>query len=224
MFERISSEWLEHRVEGHGSATIHDVTLSTMEPPPVVTTSEKLTSLESEQTKTAKALLRSQRALESLDTYLHSLDSQHLDVSKLQSIVESYDATAEKLDTKITELEGTRKRLEEEIEEEKKELAGPKGNTKLRLKSTIEVFANFEGEVEVALIYGAFRSMPSARVFIQDHSCQQRDLVCTIRHPCRYADEGEAYQFDLQGCHYAEHRRGQKPSVWNIRPNSHRVT
>lgn len=161
-----------NRVEGHGSATIHDVTLSTMEPPPVVSTSEKLTSLESERTKTAKALLRSQRALESLDTYLHSIDSQHLEVSKLQSIVDGYDVAAEKLDTKITELEETRKRLEEEIEEEKKSLAGPKGNTKLRLKSTIEVFANFEGEVEVALIYGAFCYTLSAQVLTQDYSCR----------------------------------------------------
>lgn len=130
------------------------MTLSTVEPPQAVTTSEKLSSLQSEHTKTVKALARAQRALESLDTYLHSLDSQHVEVSKLQTIVESYDATAEKLDTKISELEQSKKRLEEEIEEEEKALEGPKGNVKLGLKSTIEVFANFEGEVEIALIYG----------------------------------------------------------------------
>lgn len=141
-------------MEGHGSATIHDVTISTVEPPPTVHTSEKLESLQSEHTKTTKALARTQKALESLETYLHSLNSQHLDVSKLQTIVESYDAAAEKLDSKVTQLEQNKKRLEKEIEEEKKAIEGPKGNVKLGLKSTIEVFANYEGEVEIALIYG----------------------------------------------------------------------
>ncbi|TEB18300.1 hypothetical protein FA13DRAFT_1746206 [Coprinellus micaceus] len=85
------------RVEGRCSATIHD----------------KLTSLESEQTKTAKALLRSQRP-SSRSIILHSIDSQHLEVSKLQSI----------------------------IEEEKKSLAGPKGNTKLRSIALIYAVGN----------------------------------------------------------------------------------
>lgn len=136
------------------------MTISTVEPPPTVSTSEKLESLQSEQTKTVKALARAQKALASLETYLRSLNSQHLDVTKLQSIVESYDAAAEKLDTKITELEQSKKRLEDEIEEEKKTLEGPKGNVKLGLKSTIEVFANFEGEVEIALIYGERHLIP----------------------------------------------------------------
>ncbi|KAJ3537111.1 hypothetical protein NMY22_g5732 [Coprinellus aureogranulatus] len=155
------------RVEGHGSATIHDVTISAVDLPPTVTTSEKLESLESELTKGVKALARAQKALGSLETYLRSLNSQHLDVSKLQSIVESYDSAAEKLDTRITELEKEKKRLEEEIAEEKKAIAGPKGNVKLGLKSSIEVFANFEGEVEVALIYAVSNATWAAQYDIR---------------------------------------------------------
>lgn len=141
-------------MEGRGAATIHDVTLSTVVPEPAPTTSETLESLNLELTRTTKALARAGKALFSLETYLGSLDSQHLDVTKLTSIVQSYDSAAEKLDSKITELEGVKKRISKDIEEEKRSLAGPKANEKLRLKSTIGVFAEVEGEVEIALIYG----------------------------------------------------------------------
>jgi hypothetical protein len=145
---------LVYRVEGRGVATIHDVTLSTAERPPAPTTSDKLQSLEADHTKTVKALARAEKALSSLQTYLTSLNSQHLEVTNLQSIVDNYDGAAEKLDDKVTELESKKEKLEKEIEEEKNALAGPKGNERLDLKATISVFADAEGEVEIALIYG----------------------------------------------------------------------
>lgn len=155
------------RVEGRGAATIHDVTLSTVVPEPAPTTSETLESLNLELTRTTKALARAGKALFSLETYLGSLDSQHLDVTKLTSIVQSYDSAAEKLDSKITELEGVKKRISKDIEEEKRSLAGPKANEKLRLKSTIGVFAEVEGEVEIALIYAASNATWSAQYDIR---------------------------------------------------------
>ena len=154
-----------YRVEGRGVATIHDVTLSTAERLPAPTTSDKLQSLEADHTKTVKALARAEKALSSLQTYLTSLNSQHLDVTKLQSIVDNYDVAAEKLDDKVTELESKKEKLEKEIEEEKNALAGPKGNEKLGLKATISVFADAEGEVEVALIYGT-SSGNTIRIFV----------------------------------------------------------
>ena len=60
------------------------------------------------------------------------------------------------MDDKVTHLEKEKKRLEKEVEEEKANLAGPKGNVKLGLKATIGVFADFEGEVEIAIIYGSY--------------------------------------------------------------------
>ncbi|KAJ2931799.1 hypothetical protein H1R20_g5297, partial [Candolleomyces eurysporus] len=88
------------RVEGRGVATIHDVTLVTAERPPSPTTSHKLQALEVDHDKTVKALARAEKALSSLQTYLKSLNSQHLDVTKLQSIIDNYDAAAETLDDK----------------------------------------------------------------------------------------------------------------------------
>lgn len=145
---------MRFRVEGRGAATIHDVTISNIEQPPAPTTSDKLEELESDLTKTTKALARAQKSLSSLETYLSSLNSQNLDASKLQTIVETYDATAATLDDKITALESEQKRLQEAVEKEKESLAGPKGNEKLGLKATIGVFADIEGEVEIAIIYG----------------------------------------------------------------------
>ncbi|TFK22942.1 mucoidy inhibitor A [Coprinopsis marcescibilis] len=141
------------RVEGRGSATIHDVTIAYIPLTPKSTTSEKLTEPESSLTKTTKALLRAEMALKALESYLGSLNSQHTDVSKLQTIVTNYDETAEKLDDKITELRARKIKLESEIKDEKKALDGPRPNEKLALKATIGVFADHEGDVEIALIY-----------------------------------------------------------------------
>ncbi|KAF6747896.1 hypothetical protein DFP72DRAFT_1167026 [Ephemerocybe angulata] len=179
------------RVEGRGAATIHDVTISTVVPPEAPTTSEKLEALQAEQTKTLKALARAEKALSSLETYLNSLNSQHLDVSKLPSIVDSYDAAAEKLDTKVTELENTKIRIEKEIEEETKSLAGPKGNEKLNLKSTIGVFADLEGEVEIALIYAVRGATWSAQYDIRVAMQSKEKPVNLIYKGALIQDTGE---------------------------------
>ncbi|TFK22941.1 mucoidy inhibitor A [Coprinopsis marcescibilis] len=141
------------RVEGRGSATIHDVTISHAEPPPKPTTSPKLQDLEDEFLKVTKALVRADKALKSLEVYIKSLSSRYTDVTKLQEIVTRYDEAAEKLDDKITVLDAKQKGLDCEVQEEKKVLSGPQPNEKLNLKASIGVFADRSGEVEVALIY-----------------------------------------------------------------------
>ncbi|CAA7266059.1 unnamed protein product [Cyclocybe aegerita] len=141
------------RVEGRGAATIHDVTVATIAPPPIPTTSPTLKSLLSKKKQDEKALARVQKSLNSLETYLTSVKAEHLDVSKLQEVVRQYDTTAGQLDEKVTELEKQLKETDEAIAEERKKLAGPTGNEKLNLKATIGVFADIEGEVKIALIY-----------------------------------------------------------------------
>jgi hypothetical protein len=143
-----------NRVEGRGTATIHDVTISNIVPPPAATTSPTLTSLLAKQKQTEKALARAEKSLASLNTYLESLNTGHVDVSKLQDVVRHYDAAAEELDDKVTKLEEELKGLTIAVKAEQEKLSGPTGNEKLDLRATIGVFADSEGEVKIALIYG----------------------------------------------------------------------
>lgn len=141
-------------MEGRGAATIHDVAISTITPPPKQTTSPVLDALLAKEKKTKKALARALKSLSSLETYISSVKVQDIEVTKLREVVQQYDTTAEEVDDKVTELEAELKITSESIEEERKRLAGPTGNEKLNLKATIGVFADFEGEIKIALIYG----------------------------------------------------------------------
>ena len=165
------------RVEGRGAATIHDVTISTITPPPIPTTSPLLVELLSKQKRAEKALARTVKSLSSLEVYISSVRAEHLDVTKLREVVEEYDSTAGDLDEKITALEKELKETEKAIKEERKRLAGPTGNEKLNLKATIGVFADKEGEVNIALIYGTwYKHVLHSKTFSRVHSCQRRDM------------------------------------------------
>lgn len=128
---------------------------------PSATTSPTLTSLLAKQKQTEKALARAEKSLASLNTYLESVNTGHVDVSKLQDVVRHYDATAEELDEKVTKLEEELKELAIAITAEQEKLSGPTGNEKLDLRATIGVFADSEGEVKIALIYGTCTVIPS---------------------------------------------------------------
>ncbi|KAF9532401.1 hypothetical protein CPB83DRAFT_847799 [Crepidotus variabilis] len=141
------------RVEGRGAATIHDVTISTITPPEKPTTSTNLTGLFVKQKQAEKALARVQKSLSSLETYLGSLNAEHIGVAKLREVVQSYDATAGELDERVTQLEKQLEEIKEAITKEKELLGGPTQNERLNLKASIGVFADFEGEVKIALIY-----------------------------------------------------------------------
>jgi peptidoglycan hydrolase CwlO-like protein len=147
--------WL-NRVEGRGTATIHDVTISNIVPPPAPTTSPTLTGLLAKQKQTEKALARANKSLDSLQTYLQSVNTGHVDVTKLHDIVRHYDETAEGLDDRVTKLEDELEELATAITAEQEKLSGPTGNQKLNLRASIGVFADSEGEVKIALIYGTF--------------------------------------------------------------------
>ena len=143
-----------NRVEGRGTATIHDVTISNIVPPPASTTSPTLTSLLAKQKQTEKAFARAEKSLASLASYLESVTTGHIEFSKLGEVVHHYDAAAEELDEKVTKLEGELQELKTAVKAEQEKLSGPTGNEKLDLRATIGVFADCEGEVKIALIYG----------------------------------------------------------------------
>ena len=174
-------------MEGRGPATIHDVTLSKTKPPPPPTTSPRLSSLLTSLTETTKSLARAQKSLDALSTYLSTLDAQSTESAQLQSILDAYESTAASLDDKVTRLEKEKQRLDREVKEEKAALAGPKGNVKLGLEATIAVFAEFEGEVEITIIYGSstlFQIASGIKCTIHLFlSFDQRNLVCAVRYP-----------------------------------------
>ncbi|PPQ70045.1 hypothetical protein CVT26_013369 [Gymnopilus dilepis] len=125
------------KVEGRGAATIHDPDDSTLQ-----------------KKRTEKALARTLKSLASLEGYITSVKAENLDASKLKETVHHYESTAEELDEKVSELELELQKIEDAIIEETKDSTGPEYNEKLNLKATISIFADVEGEVEIALVYG----------------------------------------------------------------------
>ena len=146
-------------VEGRGSATIHDVTISEISPQPIPTVSDTLKDLIAQQTKLEKALARNNKALKALEHYLESVKANVLPPAQLKDLVDSYETTAAGLDDQITKIEAELSETNKAMEEEKKKLAAPNDNPKLRRKASIGVFAAKEGLVKISLIYGAFRSV-----------------------------------------------------------------
>jgi septal ring factor EnvC (AmiA/AmiB activator) len=167
-------------VEGRGAATIHDVTISTIIPPPSRTTSTELKGLELKRKQTEKALERSRKAIASLETYLDSVNVEHVAVTALGEVIETYESTCKKLDDEVTELEKQLVDLNKAIEAERKKLSGSTGNNKLNLKASIGVFADHEGEVEIALIYGTRLLFSMLVLSLPLLSRQQCDVECRL--------------------------------------------
>jgi hypothetical protein len=142
------------RIEGRGAATIHDVTVSMDKGEQVATSSPKLTELLNKREKTANALTRCDKALTSLEQYLGSLTVQHLEVSKLADVLDSYDSTGERLDAKKAALTEELRLIDTAVVGERAQLAVPHKDNRLRMKAAIGVFAQVAGNVEIALIYG----------------------------------------------------------------------
>ncbi|KAG7444922.1 uncharacterized protein BT62DRAFT_987547 [Guyanagaster necrorhizus] len=147
------------RVEGRGAATIHDVVLSTIPPPPIATTSAKLVDLQNKRVQLQKALDRVKKALGSLESYLGTMNSQYIDPTKLTVVVDNYDSVAEKLDDRVLELEKELKDTEDAIKAEQLMLSSPpEANSLLKQRVSVGIFADSGGEVEIILIYAVNRA------------------------------------------------------------------
>lgn len=142
------------RVEGRGSATIHDVTVSSMATRPLSLTSEALSELMSAKERTEKAVERCKKSVASLQSFLTSINVQHVNSTDLGTVMENYDSVGETLDNKMSELEANLKAINEQINTERSKLSGPVLNETRRFQASISVFAEREGDVEIALIYG----------------------------------------------------------------------
>lgn len=147
-------------MEGRGSATIHDVTLSKAGPRPpfVVTPTPELNGIEVEYSKVKKALARAESALRGLEGFLNSLSTGKVDVAELASVVAAFDRETGKLDSRVLELEAEAARLKQARDELVEQLSGPPIDDTLSLNASIGIHADVEGEVEVALLYGMYKA------------------------------------------------------------------
>jgi hypothetical protein len=122
--------------------------------PPIETTSATIEELVSKKQRTGKALERCKKSLNSLEVYLSTLNVQHIDPTALGEVIDNYESTGAILDEKALDLEKTLNGIDEQLENERKKLAGPRRDDRLHQRATISVFAEVKGEVQMALIYG----------------------------------------------------------------------
>ncbi|KAF7306479.1 hypothetical protein MIND_00439200 [Mycena indigotica] len=141
------------RVEGRGSATIHDVAVKRIEREHTPTLSHKLNELNANQEEISDALARTERSIATLKQYLNSLNVQHLPVTDLDDVLLRCEATGERLDRKKKDLKADLDRLDDEIALETDRLYTPQDDEKLRMSASVGVFAAEAGDVEIALIY-----------------------------------------------------------------------
>ncbi|KAJ6624385.1 hypothetical protein B0H10DRAFT_2430916 [Mycena sp. CBHHK59/15] len=141
---------------------------------------------------TANALARCEKCIASLQQYLDSLTVEHLEVSKLENVIENYDAAGEKLDTKKMELNAQLKSIDTEITFERARIATPQENDILRVKASIGVFAETAGNVEIALIYAVPRATWKAFYDIRVDMEAKQDPITLIYKAAITQSTGEA--------------------------------
>ncbi|KAJ6555017.1 hypothetical protein DFH09DRAFT_1038356 [Mycena vulgaris] len=182
------------RVEGRGSATIHDVTVSQAKWEHVPTSSPELTALFSKREKTVNALTRCKKSLAFLEKYLDSLTVEHLEVSKLQNVMENYDSTGEKLDDRKSELTEQLRIIDADIALEKSRIVALHENEELRVKVSIGVFAETAGDVEIALIYAVPWATWSAVYDIRVDMSSKEDPITLIYKAAIVQNTGESWE------------------------------
>ncbi|KAJ7474652.1 hypothetical protein B0H11DRAFT_2429073 [Mycena galericulata] len=182
------------RVEGRGAATIHDVTVSMDKGAPVETSSAKLDELLGKRAKTVSALARCEKSLAFLEQYLGSLTMQHLEVAKLENVLENYESTGARLDARKSELTEELKDIDSEIVVQSAMLRVPHEDNKLRTKAAIGVFAKVAGDVEIALIYAVPFASWTAFYDIRVDMDAKEDPVTLIYKAAVKQNTGESWE------------------------------
>jgi hypothetical protein len=85
------------------------------------------------------------------------MNIQHVDVSNLSTIMQSYDTTGQELDEKVIDLEAKLKEIEEKIKVETEGLGqGQKRKAELGTRVSVAVVASTAGDLELVVTYGGF--------------------------------------------------------------------
>ncbi|KAJ7591028.1 hypothetical protein C8J56DRAFT_550654 [Mycena floridula] len=181
------------RVEGRGSATIHDVTVSSMPAQRVPSTSPQLVQLLAKREMAQKALTRCQQSQGALGTFLNSLNVQHIQPTQLSAALENYESVGAKIDDRMSELTKEIEEIDESIKEERAKLSGPAADGKLRLQVSVGVFADLEGEVAIALIYAVHGPCWNAAYDIRVNMQQEDTPVELIYKAAIIQNTGESW-------------------------------
>ncbi|KAF8877365.1 hypothetical protein BD779DRAFT_1677356 [Infundibulicybe gibba] len=141
------------RVEGRGSATIHDVTMSETPAKEAPSTSPAFEALEVKRSRTKNALDRCNELLASLGSYLGTAHVKHIAANDLGSFIDNYTTTCERLDERVIELRQELEAIDADLKVARDALGIAQENELLRQQVAISVFAEVGGDVEVVLIY-----------------------------------------------------------------------
>ncbi|PPQ67911.1 hypothetical protein CVT24_003174, partial [Panaeolus cyanescens] len=187
------------RVEGHGSCTIHDVSLSEIPYPATPKSSPKLDELVAQRTVIDKALTRCQRAINTLNSFQTTIAVQTLEPAKLHDAHANIERVAQELDDKLIDLEEQKKLLHVEINKERLLLnqsaetdgvAGPG----LRQRVSINLFADKAGQVELVITYGVSNAGWSAAYDIYVKTDTKDKPVSLLYKASIVQNTGEAWE------------------------------
>lgn len=142
------------RVECQGPVTIQNVCISRIPPPDGILTSSALAELLRREERLENARETFLKALDSLEACLSQRNVQEFNASHLGRIMETYNVTRGRLESKIMEVTRELGDVNEQLDAEQSRLAGPCGNDKLRMKVEVGVFAEYDTIVEFMMTYG----------------------------------------------------------------------
>ncbi|KAJ3888421.1 hypothetical protein GG344DRAFT_53665, partial [Lentinula edodes] len=148
------------RVQGHGDATIHDVSLSTMPAQAQITTSTTLQELVARKDLLRNAIHRARTASRALEAYMGSMSVHDVPLSQVGSFLESYNLHGSKLDEELARLKNEEDEVYKEIQTQKDRIAAEQlshsGGGTLGMQVSVGLFAENEGQIELQLVYAVF--------------------------------------------------------------------
>ncbi|KAJ8522073.1 hypothetical protein ONZ45_g1288 [Pleurotus djamor] len=182
------------RIEGRGAATIHDVTVAPAPNDTKPATSELLQSLSKEEKRVEQAIVRCKSAATSLEKYFNALAPGTVAIADLSSQMETLERENAKIDERLFGLEAQLSDIKTKIEEEEERVNALSFVVpELNLVATLVVFAEEEGDAEIALIYAVPEANWEARYDIRVVMLAKEKPVSLIYKAAISQSTGEAW-------------------------------
>lgn len=146
------------RVQGHGDATLHDISLSSSPPVPPVTTSPALQDLVAKKNMLKSAIHRVKTSSHALEKYMHSMTVHDVPLDQVGSFLQNYNSHGSNLDEERAKLRKEEEELDEKIMQERARILTEqqsRSHSLLCMQVSIGLFAENEGEIELELVYGS---------------------------------------------------------------------
>ncbi|KAJ4000504.1 hypothetical protein F5050DRAFT_1685305 [Lentinula boryana] len=148
------------RVQGHGNATIHDVSLSTTPSQPAIVTSPTLQELIAKKDLLRSAIHRTRTSSRALETYMSSMSAHVVPLTEVGSFLETYSFHGSRLDEELAKLKKEEDEVYNNIQAEKVRIKAEQSSQSnggaLGMQASIGLFAENEGQIELELVYAVF--------------------------------------------------------------------